>query len=132
MHVRPGPIRVELDTARKIRTRNKLHYRINHWPIWIFVFFIAPGPLTFDRQANLIEMSARAHLLYDHQDYRGWDGQKLVDLSTIDFGSLLGDADFHVLEAQGRRVYGAGSDFDSAASGFLLSDAGASGFPFFA
>ena len=20
----------------------------NHWPIWIFVFFIAPGPLTFD------------------------------------------------------------------------------------
>ena len=29
-------------------TRNKLHYRFNHWPIWIFVFFIAPGPLTFD------------------------------------------------------------------------------------
>jgi hypothetical protein len=21
---------------------------LNHWPIWIFVFFIAPGPLTFD------------------------------------------------------------------------------------
>jgi hypothetical protein len=21
---------------------------VNHWPIWIFVFFIAPGPLTFD------------------------------------------------------------------------------------
>ena len=39
---------VELDTARPIRVRNKLHYRINHWPIWIFVFFIAPGPLTFD------------------------------------------------------------------------------------
>src|SRR5262249_7643329 len=28
--------------------RNKLYYRFNHWPIWIFVFFIAPGPLTFD------------------------------------------------------------------------------------
>jgi hypothetical protein len=41
-------LRVELDTARKLRTRNKLHYRFNHWPIWIFVFFIAPGPLTFD------------------------------------------------------------------------------------
>jgi hypothetical protein len=41
-------IRVELDTERKLRTRNKLHYRFNHWPIWIFVFFIAPGPLTFD------------------------------------------------------------------------------------
>ena len=41
-------IPVELDTERKIRTYNKLYYRINHWPIWIFVFFIAPGPLTFD------------------------------------------------------------------------------------
>ena len=39
---------VELDTERKLRTRNKLYYRFNHWPIWIFVFFIAPGPLTFD------------------------------------------------------------------------------------
>jgi hypothetical protein len=39
---------IEVDTQRKIRTRNKLHYRFNHWPIWIFVFFIAPGPLTFD------------------------------------------------------------------------------------
>jgi hypothetical protein len=39
---------VEFDTARKIRTRNKLYYRFNHWPVWIFVFFIAPGPLTFD------------------------------------------------------------------------------------
>ena len=33
---------------RKIRTRNKGYYRVLHWPIWIFVFFIAPGPLTFD------------------------------------------------------------------------------------
>jgi hypothetical protein len=41
-------IPVELDTERKIRTYNKLYYRFNHWPIWIFVFFIAPGPLTFD------------------------------------------------------------------------------------
>ena len=39
---------VELDSHRPIRHRNKLHYRINHWPIWIWVFFIAPGPLTFD------------------------------------------------------------------------------------
>jgi hypothetical protein len=39
---------VEFDTQRKIRYRNKLYYRFNHWPIWIFVFFIAPGPLTFD------------------------------------------------------------------------------------
>ena len=38
---------IEFDTDRKIRHRNKLYYRFNHWPIWIFVFFIAPGPLTF-------------------------------------------------------------------------------------
>ena len=40
--------RIELDTERKLRTRNKLYYRFNHWPIWIFVFFIAPGPFTAD------------------------------------------------------------------------------------
>jgi hypothetical protein len=39
---------VEYASERKIREYNKLHYRFNHWPIWIFVFFIAPGPLTFD------------------------------------------------------------------------------------
>jgi hypothetical protein len=39
---------IELDSERKIRHRNKLYYRFNHWPIWIFVFFITPGPLTFD------------------------------------------------------------------------------------
>jgi len=39
---------IEFDSDRKIRHRNKLYYRFNHWPIWIFVFFIAPGPLTFD------------------------------------------------------------------------------------
>jgi hypothetical protein len=39
---------VERDTERKIRHRNKGYYRASHWPIWIFVFFIAPGPLTFD------------------------------------------------------------------------------------
>src|SRR5215510_482592 len=41
-------IPVEYAEHRRIRERNKLYYRFNHWPIWIFVFFIAPGPLTFD------------------------------------------------------------------------------------
>lgn len=41
-------IRIQYDTERKIRVRNKLHYRVNHWPIWITVFFLVPGPLTFD------------------------------------------------------------------------------------
>ena len=38
---------VEYAEHRKIREYNKLYYRFNHWPIWIFVFFIAPGPMTF-------------------------------------------------------------------------------------
>jgi hypothetical protein len=40
--------RIELAADRQIRERNKISYRFNHWPIWIWVFFIAPGPLTFD------------------------------------------------------------------------------------
>jgi hypothetical protein len=40
--------RVEFASDRRIRTRNKASYRLNHWPIWIWVFFIAPGPLTSD------------------------------------------------------------------------------------
>ncbi len=40
--------RVEYASARKMRTRNTARYRAAHWPIWIFVFFLAPGPLTFD------------------------------------------------------------------------------------
>jgi hypothetical protein len=40
--------RVEYAAARKMRTRNTKLYRAAHWPIWIFVFFLAPGPLTFE------------------------------------------------------------------------------------
>jgi hypothetical protein len=39
---------VEFAHHRKLRDRNKITYRLAHWPIWIFVFFIAPGPSTFD------------------------------------------------------------------------------------
>jgi hypothetical protein len=35
-------------TMRHFRERNKVQYRFAHWPIWIFVFFLAPGPLIFD------------------------------------------------------------------------------------
>lgn len=58
-------IPVEYDTQRKIRDRNKLYYRFNHWPIWIFVFFIAPGPLTFD--------------LFEH----GFDSRMLLWLGAV-------------------------------------------------
>ncbi len=47
--------RVELATERRLRTRNKLHYRLLHWPVWIFVFFIAPGPFTFDLFAQGVD-----------------------------------------------------------------------------
>ncbi len=40
--------RVEYAHQRTIRERNTVAYRAAHWPIWIFVFFLAPGPLTFD------------------------------------------------------------------------------------
>jgi hypothetical protein len=62
-------LEVEFDHERIIRHRNKLHYRFNHWPIWIFVFFIAPGPLTFD--------------LFEH----GFDGRLLMWLSVVLLGT---------------------------------------------
>lgn len=39
--------KVELAAARKMRERNKAMYRLAHWPLWIAVFFLAPGPLIF-------------------------------------------------------------------------------------
>ncbi|MDR5727294.1 MAG: hypothetical protein RB191_07485 [Terriglobia bacterium] len=39
--------KVEYADARKMRERNTRLYRLAHWPIWIWVFFLAPGPLTF-------------------------------------------------------------------------------------
>jgi hypothetical protein len=43
---------VELADDRVFRARNKPSYRLAHWPIWIWVFFIAPGPITFDLFAH--------------------------------------------------------------------------------
>ena len=34
-------------TARSA-SATRSSYRLKHWPIWIFVFFIAPGPMTFN------------------------------------------------------------------------------------
>jgi hypothetical protein len=45
-------MRVEYASQRKIRERNKVWYRLAHWPIWIWVFFLAPGPLTFELFAH--------------------------------------------------------------------------------
>jgi hypothetical protein len=46
-------------TIRHFRERNKIQYRLAHWPIWIFVFFLAPGPLIFD----LLERSLDSRML---------------------------------------------------------------------
>ena len=44
----PIPVKVQyVGQHIKIRERNKVVYRFSHWPIWIWVFFLAPGPLTF-------------------------------------------------------------------------------------
>ena len=39
--------KVEYAQERKLRDRNTRIYRLAHWPIWIWVFFLSPGPLTF-------------------------------------------------------------------------------------
>ncbi|HEV2687483.1 MAG TPA: hypothetical protein VGV35_02985, partial [Bryobacteraceae bacterium] len=49
--------------------RNKALYRLAHWPIWIFVFFIAPGPSTFE--------------LFEH----GFDSRKLIWLALVLLGT---------------------------------------------
>ena len=45
-------MKVEYAHERRIREKNKKMYRVAHWPIWIWVFFLAPGPLTFDLFAS--------------------------------------------------------------------------------
>ena len=71
MNFQTDAIYIERDTDRKIRYRNKLYYRLNHWPIWIFVFFIAPGPLTF----NLFE--------------RGFDRRLAIWLGVVLVGTAV-------------------------------------------
>jgi hypothetical protein len=41
------PLKIEYAHERCMRLRNTRRYRAAHWPIWIWVFFLAPGPLTF-------------------------------------------------------------------------------------
>ena len=62
-------IPVELASERKIRSRNKISYRLAHWPIWIWVFFLVPAPLTFD--------------LFES----GFDGRMAIWLAVVLFGT---------------------------------------------
>ena len=44
--------KIEYAEARKMRQRNTRLYRSLHTPIWIWVFFLSPGPLTFSLFAH--------------------------------------------------------------------------------
>lgn len=55
--------KVEYADARKMRERNTRVYRLAHWPIWIWVFFLAPGPLTFTLFAHGFGLGNLAWLL---------------------------------------------------------------------
>jgi hypothetical protein len=37
--------RVEYAVTRKVRERNSPLYRVSHWPVWAWVYFLLPGPL---------------------------------------------------------------------------------------
>ncbi len=70
-------IRVELAEDRAIRHRNKVGYRFAHWPIWIWVFFIVPGPLTADLFAGGADIRVFAWLgvVLVGTGIAGWRGQ---------------------------------------------------------
>ncbi len=55
--------KVEYAEQRRIRERNTRLYRLAHWPIWIWVFFLAPGPLTFSLFAHGFGLINTAWLL---------------------------------------------------------------------
>ena len=69
--------KVEFAEARKIRTWNKPHYRLAHWPLWIWVFFLAPGPLTFSLFARGFGWGNLAWLavVLIGTGIAGWSGQ---------------------------------------------------------
>lgn len=67
-------IPVELAAERRIRARNTVLYRTAHWPIWVWVFFLAPGPLTFDLFAA------------------GFDGRMAAWLAAVMVGTAIAGA----------------------------------------
>lgn len=71
-------VRIELAAERRMRTRNTLRYRLAHWPIWVWVYFIAPGP-------------AIARLFAGQAGHwtAAWFGAVLVAVSIAAKGGLL-------------------------------------------
>lgn len=55
--------KVEYAQARRCRLQNKHHYRLAHWPIWVAVFFLAPGFTTSSLFDHGLDASNGAWLL---------------------------------------------------------------------
>jgi hypothetical protein len=72
----PGA-QLRVDRPPRFRERNKPHYRLAHWPIWIFVFFLAPGPLIFDLFARGFDarMAAWLGVVLLGTGIAGWRGR---------------------------------------------------------
>ena len=92
--------RIELAGDRRIRERNKINYRLAHWPIWIFVFFIAPGPLTFDLFAHGFD-SRMALWLTVVLVATGIAGIRGIDGDAVRIGSGTGEGGMRTLESDG-------------------------------
>src|SRR5512137_146108 len=72
--------RVEYAVTSKVRERNTRRYRVLHWPVWAWVYFLLPGPLI----ANLF-----------HRGIDGWIGAWLAGVLALTgiaayFGKLPG------------------------------------------
>jgi hypothetical protein len=69
--------KIEYAQERKIRERNTRLYRVLHLPIWIWVFFLAPGPLTFSLFAHGFTLANGAWLaaVLIGTGIAGWFGQ---------------------------------------------------------
>jgi hypothetical protein len=63
--------RVEYAVTRKVRERNTFVYRILHWPVWLWVYFLLPGPLVAD--------------LF----HRGFDRRILIWIACVSFGTAI-------------------------------------------
>ena len=63
--------RVEYAVTRKVRERNTFVYRVLHWPVWAWVYFLLPGPLI----ASLF--------------HRGFDARVAVWIACVVSGTAL-------------------------------------------
>ena len=81
--------------APRFRTFNKPWYRLAHWPIWIFVFFIVPGPLTFDllERGFDVRMAAWLGVVLLGTGIAGWRGrdESAGPMWYFDNGKLVSD-----------------------------------------